>query len=126
MEDISWWTVAALVVVGAAGYWAGKLSMLNDIIKAVVEEHEAEQAGEIPSIEGDLVIEKHSDTYYAYIGQLFAGQATTFIELVTQIKANKTIGSFTLDKKTANEVLNEQERAALVSALVDVYGEAKQ
>lgn len=125
MEVIDFGNIISLVVVGLVCYWAGKMSMMKDIIDAVVDEHEAEKAREGANANnGELIIEKHNEIYYAYVGQLFAGQATTFKELVAQIKSNKKINTFTVNKKVV-EVLTDDERQSLVDALSEAYGEAQ-
>lgn len=109
-------------VYGLICFWIGKYAMLRQLTEAAMKDGEENSDSNDRNI---LVLEKHHDVYYAYVGRTFVGQDSDFNKLVEKIHSNKQIKSFVWDKK-ASDTLNDQERADFMSALVKAYGDSKQ
>lgn len=96
-----------------AAFFAGRISMMNSIVKAVIDESEAENAES-----EELKIEKINDIYYAYVGVDFAGQAKTFDELFENMKRDQRFGTF---KLTNISNLSDAEQKLLYDAIKRNY-----
>lgn len=120
--------ILAMVFAFITGYVIGKISMLGDIVRAVVEEAEKDQA-EAQKTKGDniLTVEKHDDVYYAYVDGNFAAQGANFLELFTAVKSNKKYDVVNLSRATAaNLNLSREDAKLMADAIIAVYGEQVQ
>ena len=95
-------------------FFAGRISMMRSIVKAVMEESENERDSDGQPISNELTIEKINNIYYAYVGPDFAGQAKTFDELMTNMKNHYKFDSFKLSEL---KNLSSEERIQLLEAI---------
>lgn len=111
--------IILFAILAAGFFFLGRASMMHSIIKAVVEEAEKEQSpiagGGDP---GELTIEKINDTYYAYVGPDFAGQADNFDDLVANMVKDRRFGKF---KINGIKNLSVDEQTALAQAIQKNY-----
>lgn len=111
--------IILLVSLAACFFFLGRASMMHSIIKAVVEEAEKDQSPIAGSGDpGELTIEKINNTYYAYVGADFAGQADNFDELIANMAKHKKFGKFKLN---GIKNLSADEQHALAQALQKNY-----
>lgn len=118
-------TLVDLILLALFGFICfvfGYVHAMRVIVKAVVEQAEIDQDADPAesSTQGldSLNIEKHNGTYYAYVGEQFAGQSSSLQELVTNMKHQRKIVSF----KVAHIAgLDSAERAALAEAIYNNY-----
>lgn len=75
-------------------FFAGRLSMMHSIVKAVISEHENSTVDQ----PGILKIEKINNIYYAYVDTDFAGQAGTFDELFTNMAKNHRFNEWKINE----------------------------
>jgi uncharacterized membrane protein len=117
--------ILAMVFAFITGYVVGKISMLGEIVRAVVEEAEKEQAVE-GKVQPDnmLTVEKHNDMYYAYVDGNFAAQGATFVDLFTAMKSNKNYEAVNITRTTAADLnLSREDAESMAEAIVAVYGD---
>ena len=112
MEILAW------IGWGIGCFFLGRASMMHTIIKAVIEEAENENPIKGTGEPGVLKIEKINNVYYAYVGADFAGQASTFDELMANMKADKRFGKF---KVNGIEGLTQEEQTELSRAINKNY-----
>ena len=112
--------IILLALFGVICFGLGRLHAMYTIVKAVIDATEEEIAvkpdsGPDPQL---LNIEKHQGTYYAYVGEQFAGQSDSLQGLVSDMKNKRNIVSF---KVAHIAELDPEERTALAEAIYNNY-----
>lgn len=97
----------------AVSFIAGRISMMNTIVRAVI--NESENQPELESGAGTLKIEKIGEFYYAYVDSDFAGQSKTFDDLFTNMAKNKKFAEWKMKELPDN--LTDEEKTLLVQAI---------
>jgi hypothetical protein len=92
-------------------FFAGRVSMMHSLIKAVVNDNE----NETDKTPGSLKIEKIGNIYYAYVGSDFAGQAATFDELFDNMAKNRQFSTWKIGE--VPDSLTNEEKESLFNAI---------
>ena len=87
--------IILLLVYGVVCYSIGRVTMMNSIVNAVIDEAEAEVDSKVAS-NNDLFVEKINNVYYARVGQQFVGQNSDLEELFKNMKQVYKVDSFTV------------------------------
>lgn len=104
-------------------FWIGfKLGKMYAIIKIAKEVAAQITAGN--GSEDQLTIEKHNQTYFAYNQEhKFLAQGTTFIELMSNLKARFPGKDFKIQQD--QKCLSDEESGQMVKAIFEVFGDRK-
>lgn len=112
--------IVFLLVYGFACYIAGRVTMMNNIVKAVTEEVEAEQ-GELEVMDSninDLFVEKIDDVYYAYVGTQFVGQNNNIEDLFQNMKKIYKVETFRVKNIDG---LSKEDHRKIAEAIANNY-----
>lgn len=92
-------------------FFAGRLSMMHSIVKAVIDDQNTEDKNE----PGTLKIEKINDIYYAYVNTNFAGQSTNFDELFTNMAKNNRFSEWKITELPKD--FSDEEKELMFQAI---------
>ena len=118
MEDL-----IICIVIFALGYFVGHMHTIVKLAHMVFEHHTTgTKQGKVGKLSVKLDLEKHNNVYYAYLGDIFAGQNSKLEDLFTalfdQLGTNSKISEVVIGESVTK--LSTQDQAEL-SKLVSKY-----
>ena len=100
-----------LILFLTVAFFAGRITMMRSIVRAVIEEHENNSTDS----ERVLHVEKIGNVYYAYVNADFAGQASNFDDLFLAMSKNRKFNEWKISE-FPSEFTNE-ERELMIQAI---------